>query len=66
MTTFHVPDMSCGHCTKAIEKAVSEADGAASVTCDLGAQLVKIESQLPAATLAAALYRAGYPATLAA
>jgi copper chaperone len=65
MTTFHVPDMSCGHCTRAIEKAIGEADSAASVTCDLDAHLVNIQSALPAETLAATLNHAGYPAILA-
>jgi len=65
MTTFHVPDMSCGHCTKAIEKAISEADRDAAVTCDLETHLVKIDSALPAATLAATLTHAGYPPVLA-
>ncbi len=65
MTTFHVPDMSCGHCTKAIEKAIGEIDGAASVTCDLEKHLVQIKSAVPAPTLAAALNQAGYSATLA-
>lgn len=63
MTTFHVPDMSCGHCRKAITEAIGAADGAARVECDLDAHLVRIDSALPAATLAAALAEAGYPAT---
>ena len=66
MTTFHVPDMSCGHCRKAIEKAVGAADSAATVECDLDAHLVKIDSKLPAGALAAALEGAGYKATVAA
>jgi copper chaperone len=65
MCTFHVPDMSCGHCTKAIEKAIGAADKTAAVTCDLETHLVTVKSALPAATLAAALNHAGYPATLA-
>ncbi len=65
MSTFHVPDMSCGHCTKAIEKAIAEADSAASVECDLATHMVKINSTLTAAALAAALNGAGYPAVLA-
>jgi copper chaperone len=64
MTTFHVPNMSCGHCRKAIEKAIGEIDGAAAVTCDLEKHLVQIKSVVPAATLAAALNHAGYSATL--
>lgn len=65
MTTFHVPDMSCGHCTKTIEQAIGAADSAAKIECDLGAKLVKIDSALPASALAATLEGAGYPATVA-
>lgn len=65
MSTFHVPDMSCGHCTKAIEKAIAEVDSAASVACDLATHMVRINSALPAPALAAALEQAGYPAVLA-
>ncbi len=65
MTTFHVPDMSCGHCRKAIETAIGAVDGTARIDCDLDAHLVKIDSALPAGTLAATLQSAGYPATVA-
>ena len=63
MTTFHVPDMSCGHCRKAIVEAVAAADGAARVDCDLDQKLVRIDSALPASALARTLADAGYPAT---
>lgn len=65
MTTFIVPDMSCGHCKATIEKAVSAADAAARMEFDLGQHLVKIDSALPSAKLAETLEDAGYPATVA-
>lgn len=65
MTTFLVPDMSCGHCKATIEKAVAAADFAARMEFDLAAHLVKIESALPTAKLAETLEDAGYPATVA-
>ena len=65
MTTFLVPDMSCGHCKTTIEKAVSAADGAARMEFDLAQHLVKIDSAMPASRLAEALDAAGYPATVA-
>ncbi|MGL4278771.1 MAG: heavy-metal-associated domain-containing protein [Albidovulum sp.] len=65
MTTFLVPDMSCGHCKMTIEKAVSAADGAARMEFDLDKHLVKIDSALPTAKLAETLEDAGYPATVA-
>lgn len=65
MTTFYVPDMSCGHCTRAIEQAIRKADSNAEVTCALDTHLVKITSSLPAERLAAAMGAVGYPATQA-
>ena len=60
---FTVPEMSCGHCTAAIEKAVAEADAAAKVACDLDSKLVTIDSALSAESLKAVLLDAGYEAT---
>lgn len=57
---FKVPDMSCGHCTAAIEKSVKAADPAATIACDLGERLVKIDSALSADQLAAVIKDAGY------
>lgn len=57
---FKVPEMSCGHCTAAIEKSVKAADPAASVACDLGERLVKIDSALSPEQLGAAIKDAGY------
>ena len=38
---FHVEDMSCGHCTAAIEKAVTDAGGRA--VTDLASHSVTVE-----------------------
>lgn len=43
---FIVNDMSCGHCTAAIEKAVAEAGGTAKA--DLGTHTVQVEGLDPA------------------
>ena len=59
---FKVPDMSCGHCTAAIETSVKSADPAASVDCDLGERRVRIESTLSAEQVGAAIRDAGYDA----
>ena len=61
MTTFHVPDMSCGHCTAAIEKAVKSADASAVLRFDLGARTVNVTSQLTEDALAKILDDEGYP-----
>ena len=57
---FKVPDMSCGHCTAAIEKSVKAAEPAATIACDLGERLVKIDSALSADQLTAVIKDAGY------
>lgn len=56
---FHVPEMSCGHCKAAIEKAVEQAGG--SVTVDLDARTVRIDG-LSADAARAALAGAGFEA----
>lgn len=63
MTTFNVPDMSCGHCTAAIEKAVTGADAGASLAFDLETHTVTVDSTLDDAALAGILEQEGYPAT---
>lgn len=63
---FSVPDMSCGHCTAAIEKAIRAADPAATVHTDLGERRVEVGSTLDTEALIAVLDRAGYPAQVAA
>ena len=57
---FSVPDMSCGHCTAAIESAVKSADPNAGVECDLSARQVHVDSVLPAAQVQAIIRDAGY------
>lgn len=64
MTKFNVPDMSCAHCTAAIEKAVTAADARADLAFDLESHTVTVESSLDEAALAAILETEGYPATV--
>ena len=61
MPTFNVPDMSCGHCVKAITEAVHVLDADAKVETDLESKNVSIDSQASAAALVEALTQAGYP-----
>jgi copper chaperone len=61
---FSVPEMSCGHCTAAIETAITELDHAAEVSCDLGSREVKVSTALPQANIVAAIKTAGYSAEL--
>ena len=62
---FHVPDMSCGHCSAAIDKAVKAIDPTAQIDADIKAKTVSVVSTQAAPALQAALSEAGYPATLA-
>jgi len=65
MTKLNVPEMSCGHCKVAVEKAVADVDSAASVDVDLESRTVSIQSSVTDAALIAALKEGGYAATVA-
>lgn len=60
MTRLNVPDMSCGHCTATIEKAIKAIDPTAKVSCDLGTHNVEVESILTERALSEAVRSAGY------
>ncbi len=60
MQTFHVPDMTCGGCVRAITNAVQAADPAATIAADVPAHLVRIDSAQPAQVLVAAMRDAGF------
>ena len=62
MTTYSIPDMSCGHCRATIEAAVRAQDPQAALTFDMPARTVTVQSDVPQADLTAALAAAGYPA----
>ncbi|MFN3575542.1 MAG: heavy-metal-associated domain-containing protein [Tabrizicola sp.] len=64
MTTFSVPDMSCGHCKAAIETALAAVPEAGEVKVDLVARKVDVTGPAPADALLKALEAAGYPATV--
>ena len=62
MSKFNVPEMSCGHCTSAIEKEIKNADQGAQITCDLDDRTVSVTSSLDDAALLHAIKEAGYDA----
>lgn len=62
MSKFSVPEMSCGHCTSAIEKEIKAADPAAEIICDLTDRTVNVQSNLASDALLAAIKEAGYEA----
>ena len=44
MQVFNVQGMTCGHCVKAVTRAVQEQDAAAKVEVDLAARQVRVQS----------------------
>jgi copper chaperone len=61
MFAFKVNDMTCGHCSGTINKALKAADKDAKVTIDLGRHLVMVESvHAKHEELRAAITEAGY------
>ena len=59
---FHVPDMSCGHCTAAITKEITALDPQAKVATDLDARTVEVMTRQPNAAVINAIKAAGYEA----
>lgn len=58
---FDIPDMSCGHCAGVITKTVKLLDADATVSIDLPAKKVAVQTAKDRQTVAAALTEAGYP-----
>lgn len=63
MTTYAVPDMSCGHCRATIEQTVLAQDPTATLSFDMTARTVTVQTATDEATLRQSLDLAGYPAT---
>ena len=57
---FTVTGMTCGHCEKAVVRAVKQVDPQAEVTVDRTQNLVQVESAQPREALAAAIAEEGY------
>ena len=56
-----VEGMSCGHCEKAVKRALGELDGVNNVVVDLGTKKVEVEGEnLVDSILIAAIEDAGY------
>jgi copper chaperone len=60
MIQFNIPQMSCGHCVKAVTQAVKEVDPQAKVDVDLASKKVNVETQADRQEIVAALAEAGY------
>ena len=58
--TFTVTGMTCGHCEKAVARAIQQLDPQAEVKADRTHNLVQVESSQPRAALAQAISDEGY------
>ncbi|CAK13607.1 heavy-metal-associated domain-containing protein [Pseudomonas entomophila] len=65
MQVFNVQGMTCGHCVKAVTRAVQEQDAAARVEVDLAARQVRVQSALEAERILTAIRDEGYQADVA-
>lgn len=63
MATFHIPDMSCGHCKATIENTVLAINPEAKIEFDMEARQIKLDGLAETANVQAALAAVGYPAT---
>jgi copper chaperone len=57
---FHVPEMSCGHCTAAITREIKKLDPAAKVETDLASRTVDVDTAQPTSAVMDAIKAAGY------
>ena len=57
---FQVGGMTCGHCARAVTRAIQDLDTDAQVVIDLGTGGVAVDSKLAAESLAAAIRAEGY------
>jgi copper chaperone len=65
MISFQVNDMTCGHCTSSLTKALQRVDAGATVQFDLATHRVHIESgKASPAQLRDAIQAAGYTPVL--
>ena len=62
MQILKVSGMNCGHCVRAITRAVQAGDAAAEVHVGLGAGEVRVSSRLSLEQLVAAIREEGYGA----
>lgn len=63
MQVFNVNGMTCGHCVKAVTRAVQELDSKARVEVDLAGAQVRVESALGVEQILTAIRDEGYQAS---
>ena len=60
LQTFNVQGMTCGHCEKAVTRAVKQLDPQADVKIDRATNKVEVSSTLDRAALSKAIAEEGY------
>jgi copper chaperone len=60
MVTFHIPDMTCGHCASKIAKAVAGVDASARTEVGIAERQVRVTSAAADSELLQAIQDAGY------
>ncbi len=58
--TFQVTGMTCGHCEKAVTRAIRQIDPQAEVQIDRSQNKVDVQSQQPREAIARAIAEEGY------
>lgn len=58
--TFTVTGMTCGHCEKAVSRAITRVDPQAQVQIDREANKVQVETEKPRQDIANAITEEGY------
>ncbi len=58
--TFTVTGMTCGHCEKAVTRALQQVDPQAQIAIDRAQNSVQVESNQPREALAHAIAEEGY------
>ena len=59
-----IPDMSCGHCSAAVTRAVQALDAKAKLEFDMPARRAKVDTTASPPQVLAALEAVGFPASL--
>ena len=65
MTTYKVPDMTCGHCAGVVTETLKSLDPAAEINVEVMKKEISVKSTASADKILVALADAGYPAKAA-